>query len=148
MINRQISHSPAGDTAQLFGRLCLATVFLSSAFGLVRPAAAELQQIEKLGLPGNAKLLAMLAGTCEVAGAASLVTGVYTRPSAVLLASFLGYISVKTLNFWSTEAAPEAIAAQRETFVGNVAIIGGLIYLATAGPGSFALGSTDSDAAS
>ena len=125
--------------ALLFGRLCLATVFVSSALDKFRPPAKELDQIKALKLPGSAKTLATIAGSCELIGAASLAIGVHSRACAVLLSGFLAAISLKELNFWSGKGPPEAIAGQRDAFVANVAIIGGLIYVATMGPGRLAL---------
>ena len=64
----------------------------------------------------------------------------FSRTSAVLLSGFLTALSVKELNFWSGKGPPEAIAGQRDAFVANVAIVGGLIYAAVRGPGRLALG--------
>ncbi len=131
------------DIALFVGRLCLATVFISSALDKFRPPAEELQQIGQIGLPGSPRTLATVAGACEVIGAASLITGIYSRTSSILLAGFLGAISFKELNFWSGKGPPEAIANQRNAFVANVAIVGGLIYAATEGPGGLAITSQD-----
>lgn len=140
MIDDESSREKVAEGALLVARLCLATVFVSSALDKFRPPAKELEQIGALGLPGSPKTLATLSGACEMIGAASLATGVFSRTSAVLLAGFLGGISMKELNFWAAKGPPEAIAGQRDAFVANVAIIGGLIYAATKGPGSLALG--------
>ena len=136
----EVTHDTRSDVALLIGRMCLATVFVSSAMDKFHPPAKELQQIDALKLPESPKTLATLAGTYEMIGAASLTTGLFSRTSAVLLAGFLGAISMAELNFWSSKAPPEAIAAQKDAFVANVAIIGGLIYAATEGPGRLALG--------
>ena len=134
-------HGPGPlSVALLFGRLCLATVFVSSALDKFRPPGKELEQIKALNLPGSPETLATLAGSCELIGAASLVTGVCSRASAVLLSGFLAAISMKELNFWSGKGSPEAIAGQRDAFVANVAIVGGLVYVATMGPGRLSLG--------
>ena len=133
------------DLALLVGRVCLATVFVSSAIDKFRPPAEELQQIGQIGLPGSPKMLATAAGTCEMIGAASLATGAYSRTSAVLLAGFLGAVSLKELNFWSGKGPPEAIANQRNAFMANVAIVGGLIYAATKGPGGLAIARREAD---
>lgn len=126
--------------ALLVARLCLATVFVSSALDKFRPPPKELEQIGELHLPASPETLSTLAGTCEMIGAASLVTGVGIRASSVLLSGFLAVISFKELNFWAGKGPPEAVASQRDAFVANVAIVGGLIYAAIRGPGRLALG--------
>lgn len=139
MNGRTMPSSRSGNAALLLGRLCLSGVFILSAIDKFKPPEAELKQIGTMGLPLDPKLLSTMAGSCEVIGAASLVTGVYSRTSAILLAAFLGGVSMKMLNFWAAKGPPEAITAQREEFIGNVAVIGGLIYVATVGPGALAL---------
>ena len=131
--------SPAADISLLLGRFCLATVFVASALDKFNPPAKELDQIKALDLPGDPKTLSTLAGSCEMIGAASLATGVFSRASAVLLAGFLGAVSFKELDFWSGKGTPEAIAGQRDAFFANVAIVGGLLYEAATGPGRLAL---------
>ena len=133
---RSISRS--SDVALLLGRVCLAAVFVASAIDKFKPPAKELEQIKALGLPGSPETLATLAGSCELIGAVSLVTGLFSRTSAVLLAGFLGAVSLKELNFWSGKGPPEALAGQKDAFFANVAIVGGLLYEATTGPGRFA----------
>lgn len=132
--------SREANVALLVARLCLATVFVSSALDKFRPPPKELEQIGELHLPASPETLSTLAGTCEMIGAASLVTGVGIRASAVLLSGFLAAISFKELNFWAKKGPPEAIASQRDAFVANVAIVGGLIYAAIKGPGRLAFG--------
>ena len=115
-------------------------MFVSSGLDKLKPPEKELKQIGELGLPGSPQTLSTLAGSCELLGAASLATGLFSRTSAVMLAGFLAAVSMKELNFWAQKGPPEAIASQRDAFVANVAIIGGLIYAATKGPGRLALG--------
>ena len=135
----------AANLALLIGRICLATVFVSSALDKFHPPAKELKQIGDLDLPASPQVLATLAGSCEMIGAASLVAGVFSRTSAILLSGFLAAISVKELNFWSSDGPAEAVASQRDAFVANVAIIGGLLYAAAKGPGRLALGRPGQD---
>ena len=132
--------SAVSDAARVVGRLCLATVFVASALDKFNPPAKELEQIGALGLPGDPKTLSTLAGSCEMIGAVSLATGLFSRAGAVLLAGFLGAVSVKELNFWAGKGPPEAISGQRDAFFANVAVIGGLLYEAATGPGRLALG--------
>jgi uncharacterized membrane protein YphA (DoxX/SURF4 family) len=63
----------------------------------------------------------------------------YPRVAAVALALFVGFVSLFFLRFWSFEGVPDLRTSMRNTFVGNFAIIGGLIYVATLGPGGIAV---------
>jgi putative oxidoreductase len=89
------------------------------------------------------RLLERLAGFCETIGAAALVLGVLARTASVLLICFTLFISFAILNFWSGAEPPPVRAQKRSAFFANIAVIGGLIYLAVIGPGRIAIGNTD-----
>ena len=61
------------------------------------------------------------------------------RVAAGALALFTAFVSLVFVRFWSFKGPPEMRTMMRNTFVGNVAITGGLIYLAVLGPGALAL---------
>ena len=98
-----------------------------------------MEQIATLHLPAPA-LLERFTGICELLGATALVLGVYARAAAVASALFVGFVSLFFLRFWSFEGAPDVRTSIRNTFVGNFAVIGGLLYVATLGPGGIAVG--------
>jgi len=100
--------------------------------------ATEVQQVASLHLPVPALFL-VLTGVFEGAGGVALVLGVYARVAAGALALFTAFVSLVFVRFWSFKGAPEMRTMMRNTFVGNVAITGGLIYLAVLGPGALAL---------
>jgi putative oxidoreductase len=128
----------AQDVLLLGARVLMATMFFASACDKFRLDATEVQQVASLHLPVPAFFL-VLTGFLEGAGGVALVLGVYARVSAGALALFTAFVSLVFVRFWSFKGPPEMHTMVRNTFVGNVAIIGGLIYLAVLGPGGLAL---------
>src|ERR1700688_3771877 len=116
----------------------MATMFFTSARDKFRFDATEVQQVASLHLPVPAFFL-VLTGVFEGAGGVALVWGVYARVAAGALALFTTFVSLVFVRFWSFKGPPEMRTIMRNTFVGNVAITGGLIYLAVLGPGALAL---------
>ena len=128
----------AQDMLMLFGRVLVATMFFTSARDKFRLDAAEVQQVASLHLPAPAFFL-VLTGVFEGAGGVALVLGVYARVAAGALALFIVFVSLVFVKFWSFEGPLEMRTMLKDLFVGNVAIIGGLVYIAVLGPGGLAL---------
>jgi len=128
----------AQDALLLVARVLMATMFFASARDKFRFDATEVQQVASLHLPVPAFFL-VLTGVFEGAGGIALVLGVYTRVAAGALALFTAFVSFVFVRFWSFKGPPEMRTMVRNTFVGNLAITGGLIYLAVLGPGALAL---------
>jgi putative oxidoreductase len=128
----------AQDLLLLVARALMATMFFTSARDKFRFDATEVQQVASLHLPVPVFFL-VLTGVFEGAGGVALVLGVYARVAAGALALFTAFVSLVFLRFWSFNGAREMRTMMRNTFVGNVAITGGLIYLAVVGPGALAL---------
>jgi putative oxidoreductase len=126
------------DLILLVARLLLAMMFVVSAIDKLRLDRLEMEQIASLHLPAPA-LLERFTGICELLGATALVLGIYARVAAVALALFVGFVSLFFLRFWSFEGTADVRTSMRRTFVGNFAVIGGLIYVATLGSGGIAL---------
>lgn len=129
---------PAQDLLLLIARVLIATMFFTSARDKFRLDATEMQQVASLHLPVPALFL-VITGVCEGAAGIALVLGVYARIAAGGLALFTFFVSLVFLRFWSFAGPPQMRTMMRNTFVGNVAITGGLIYLAVLGPGRLAL---------
>ncbi|XAH22140.1 DoxX family protein [Xylophilus sp. GW821-FHT01B05] len=125
------------DLCLLAARVMLAALFVTSALDKFRLEPAELQQIASLHLPAPA-FFAVLVGIFEMVGAASLVLGAYARISAMALALFIAFVTLCFLQFWSFEGPAEMRAMLKNVFFGNIALTGGLLYLAVCGPGRFA----------
>jgi len=65
--------------------------------------------------------------------------GICPRLAAVALALFVAFVSLFFIKFWSFDGSPDARTAMRNGFVGNVGVIGGLVYVATLGAGRLVL---------
>jgi putative oxidoreductase len=122
----------------LIARILVAALFFTSARDKFRLDAAEVQQVASLHLPVPAFFL-VLTGVFEGAGGVALVLGVYARVAAAALALFTLFVSLVFVRFWSFKGPLEMRTMMKNTFVGNVAITGGLVYLAVLGPGGLAL---------
>jgi uncharacterized membrane protein YphA (DoxX/SURF4 family) len=71
--------------------------------------------------------------------AAALSLGVYSGIAAVALALFVAFVSLAFVQFWSIERPADARVMVRNLFIGNVAIVSGLLNVAVAGAGQLAL---------
>jgi putative oxidoreductase len=127
----------AEDIALFFARLLLAIMFVVSAVDKFRLDPVEMAQISSLHLPAPAAL-ERVTGVFEMVGATALVLGVYARVAAVALALFVAFVSLMFVQLWSFKGPDDARVMVRNLFVGNLAAIGGLLYVAAVGAGSLA----------
>lgn len=118
------------------GRLGLMYVFVTSGWSKATDWAGNISYMETRHVPFIPFFLA-LATLIEIGGSLSLVTGYKVRPVAFLMAGYLLIVTLLYHNYW---AYPALQAGMVEThFRKNLAIIGGLLMLAYAGPGRWAL---------
>ena len=125
------------DIALLVARLLLAIMFMASALDKFRLDPVELRQIASLHLPAP-RAIERLTGVFETVAVAALVFGIYARVAAVALALFVAFVSLMFVRFWSFDGPPDMRSMLRNIFLGNVAVIGGLLYVAVLGAGGFA----------
>lgn len=125
-------------TLLLVARVLMSTMFFTSARDKFRLDVTEVQQVASLHLPVPAYFL-VLTGVFEAAGGVALVLGVYARVAAGALALFTVFVSLVFVRFWSFGGPPEMRSMLKTIFIGNLAITGGLIYLAALGPSELAL---------
>lgn len=118
--------APYGLTA---GRVLLGSLFLISGADKAANFAATQGYMEAFGLPGA---LLPLVIAFQLTAAAALIAGWHARLAAVLLAGF----SLTTAVVFHTDFADQIHTIM---FLKNVAIAGGLLALAAAGPGPLAL---------
>lgn len=127
------SHSPARSTlqssAELGGRILLASLFLISGLGKIANYAGIAGYMAAVGVPG-ALLPVVIA--MEVLGAIAIIVGWRTRAVALLLAGF----SLLTGFVFHSHFADQMQAVM---FLKNVSIAGGLLLLAANGPGPLSL---------
>ena len=119
------------DGLMLLGRILLSTIFLWSGWGKLMNAAATQAAFGKLGLPMPDATWA-LAVVVELVVGLALLTGLFTRASALILAAWcIGTAWVAHTNF--------AVREQEINFLKNVVMAGGLLYVVAFGAGAFSL---------
>lgn len=120
------------DLTSLVGRALLAALFILFGFEKITGYAGSAQYMEAYGLPG---LLLPLAIAVELGGGLAILLGVFTRCAALALAGFCIVTALVFHTAWSGDGGQ----AQLINFMKNLALAGGLLVLATNGPGKYAL---------
>lgn len=120
------------DLTSLVGRALLAALFILFGFEKITGYAGSAQYMEAYGLPG---LLLPLAIVVELGGGLAILLGVFTRCAALALAGFCIVTALVFHTAWSGDGGQ----AQLINFMKNLALAGGLLVLATNGPGKYAL---------
>jgi putative oxidoreductase len=96
--------------------------------------AGTVAYLTKLGFPAP-EVMAVIALIIEIGGALLLIVGWRTRWAAWLLVLFVVVAAFAAHRFWEITDAGQ-FYNQMNHFLKNVAIVGGLLYVATFGPGS------------
>lgn len=120
----------------LLSRLCLSTIFLIAGFDKIFNYSYIYDQIAAKNLP-SPFLLYLGAIVLEIVFGATLLLGFWTRTSALILCLYLIPTTFLFHDFWNS--SPEMTKIQIAMFLKNIAIIGGLIAILTAGAGRFSL---------
>jgi putative oxidoreductase len=117
------------DVALLAGRLLLATIFVHEGIAKIGNYAGSTAYARSFGVPDG---LLPIAITVELGCGLLIALGVYARPAAFLLAGFC----LVTAVLFHTKFAE---VNQLLHFEKNLAMAGGLLILAVAGPGRYSL---------
>ena len=126
--------NPAAQSPMLMvGRILLALLFLVAGVRKLMAVAGSTGYLTKLGFP-MPEVMIWVAIAIEIGGAALLILGWNTRRVAWLLILFTAIATAMAHRFWEFDAAQ--YGNQLNHFLKNVAIIGGLLYVAALGPGS------------
>lgn len=112
------------------GLVLIGAVFLWSALQHALNFKARVAMLTGRKWPAPALLLGLGMAT-EVVGGGLLIAGLLLPWAAGALILFTVAASVTLLDFWNQP--PETRLATRNTFIGNIAWIGGLLLAATAG---------------
>lgn len=117
-------------------RILVVVLFcVSGAQKLMNPGAV-VSAVAAKGLP-YPQVLAYLTIAAELGLGLLIALGFYARTAAVLLALFTLATIVVFHNFWSMTG--DAFRTNQIQAMKNLSIIGGLLMIAAAGPGRFAL---------
>jgi putative oxidoreductase len=116
----------------LVGRILLGTIFLLSGINKIADPAGTQGYMVAMGMTWGTMFFYLGAIIVEVGGGLSLCLGYWTRVGAAVL---IGFMIPTTLIFHTNFADPN----QMIHFMKNLAMTGGLLYLATYGPGPLSL---------
>jgi len=117
-------------------RALLSAVFLVAGVRKIMIWGPQVAYFTKLGFP-MPEVMTVLAIAIELGAGLALLVGWRTRQAAWLLALFVLIATFMAHRFWEFDAATQA--NQMNHFLKNLAIIGGLAFVASFGPGRVAL---------
>jgi putative oxidoreductase len=120
----------------LIGRILIVALFLPAGLSKLAGFEGTLAYFASLGI--SAPIFALVATiVIEIVGGIALLVGYKTRPIAIILAIFTLAAAVTGHAFWAAPADAAFIA--QLLFFKNIAVMGGLLVLASAGAGSFSI---------
>ena len=132
-MNAATSATPAyHPMLPLAGRLLIATLFIVAGVRKILIWGTQVAYFTRLGFPAP-EVMTVIAIVIELGGAALLIAGWRTRWVAWLLVLFVLIATGMAHRFWEFDAAQ--MANQLNHFLKNLAIIGGLLFVASFGPG-------------
>jgi putative oxidoreductase len=124
------------NVLNLVGRLLFVALFLPAGLSKLTGFEGTVGYIASVGLP-LPQVGAALALVVEIVGSVALIVGFQARIAAAVLALFTLVATFFFHAFWA--AAPDQAFVQQLLFFKNVAVVGGLLVLASAGAGAFSL---------
>jgi putative oxidoreductase len=120
----------------LVSRIFIAALFLVAGTRKLLAYAGTVGYFTKLGFPA-ADAFAVAAIVIEIGCGLMLLVGWRTRWAAWLLIVFVAIATAMAHRFWEFE--PAQLSNQLNHFLKNLAVIGGLVFVASFGPGRLAL---------
>jgi putative oxidoreductase len=120
----------------LVGRLLIVALFLPAGLGKIAGFEGTLGYFASLGIPAPVFALVVTI-LIEVLGSFALLVGFQTRIVAVIMAIFTLAAAVTGHAYWAAPA--DAVFIAQLLFFKNIAVMGGLLVLASAGAGRFSI---------
>lgn len=117
--------------AMLVGRILLSIIFIQAGISKLMDVSGTIGYFEAIGLP-LASLVIWPVVFVELVGGLLVLTGFYTRLAASVLALFCIFAAFTGHSNWAN-------VAEFQAFMKDIAITGGLIYVAAAGAGIISL---------
>ncbi len=121
----------------LFGRIALALVYLVSGIHKGIWHQKALAEFKGAGLP-LVKLAVIGTVVLHIVAPICLILGIFVTEAALALAAFTLLATFIAHDFWNLSGS--ARLDQSRTAMAHLAVTGGLLLLAAAGPGRFAIG--------
>lgn len=128
---------PLATWLLLVARISLATVFLASGIHKAVWYRKAIGEFELARAPAVSITLPMTI-VLHIVASACLILGVYVVEAALMLAGFLIVATILVHDFWNMSGAQRLDRSR--IALSNLAIIGGLLLLAIAGPGRLVIG--------
>jgi putative oxidoreductase len=129
----------SGGVVQVLGRVLVSLVFILAGVGKIVGFSMEEGMVaaKHLPLPSVALGIALLV---ELVGGLAILLGAFTRFTAWVLFLYLIPTTLLFHNFWALQGMDRI--DNMIHFEKNLAIMGGLLYLATFGAGGFSIDSS------
>jgi putative oxidoreductase len=109
----------------------ISMVFLLNALGVIDQSEAARELVAR-GAPSNLVPFLMLMGrSVELLGGLALALGLFQRVAAVALIAFLVAATFVGHPFWLAATGTPVFVGQLINFLKNLAIMGGLLFLAS-----------------
>src|SRR5215813_10197105 len=116
-------------------RVMVAMVFLLNALGVIDQTIPAREMAER-GVPANLVPFMMFAGrSVEFIGGLMLIFGIFPRVAALAVFAFLVPATLVSHSFWLAAGTP-GFMGQLINFSKNLAILGGLLFIASTGNGA------------
>jgi putative oxidoreductase len=125
------------DVLLLIGRILVAYLFVPAGYQTLSNVAGSTEYFARLGLPLPV-MLAWAVGTFELIGGLAILLGYGTRLISITLALFAvaaGYVG----HFGQGGDDPVLRMMHDQSFMKDMAVGGGLLFLAVAGAGVYAV---------
>jgi putative oxidoreductase len=114
------------------GRVLMSVVFILNALGIIDQTIPAREMVER-GAPSSLVPAMMLAARgVELLGGLALIWGAFPRLAALALFAFLVPATLISHSFWLSAGTP-AFMSQLINFSKNLAIWGGLLFIAGSG---------------
>ncbi|MBQ0798129.1 MAG: DoxX family protein [Porticoccaceae bacterium] len=123
--------------APLLGRILIAALFIPAGISKITGFAGTSGYMASKGLP-MADVLLVLTIIIELGGGIMLLAGVRAKEVALIIFLFLIPVTVVFHGYWGIEDAA-AQSKEQIAFMKNIAIMGGLLFIAAFGAGKFAV---------
>jgi putative oxidoreductase len=123
-------------TGTVLGRFLLVLIFLAAGFGTMGSFAKTEDLMKSAGMPENlTPFLLVGAIAFEVLGALLVIIGLWTRLGALLLIVFLIAVTPIFHKFWTFPSETPKYLEERNNFMKNLSMLGGLLILLARGGG-------------
>ncbi|MRD47413.1 DoxX family protein [Caenimonas koreensis] len=131
-----LSKPPVQDLFALIGRALIALLFVPAGWGKIAGFSGLVGYIQSMGVP-LPEVCAAIAIVAELGLGLLLLVGWQARWAALGLAIFVAVITPIFHAYWSADAAQ--VMMQQQAFFKNIAVVGGLLAIATFGAGGWSL---------